>query len=209
MPLDLYLAYLLATCLFLLIPGPTILLVVSYALGYGRRSALATVAGVAAGDFLAMTLSLAGVGALLAASATAFTILKWIGAAYLIWLGLKLWRAPVAPMEVGMAPSGGGRSARAMGLHAFAVTALNPKSIAFFVAFLPQFISPDRPALPQMAILGTTFLVLAAVTAVAYALLAGSLRARIRRPATMRLVNRIGGTALIGAGVVTAAMRRS
>ena len=206
MPLDLYLAYVLATCVILVIPGPTIVLVVSYALSHGRRSALATVAGVAAGDFLAMTLSLAGVGALLAASATAFTVLKWIGAAYLVWLGVRLWRTPGAPVEV--EPAASARPARSMARHAFVVTALNPKSIAFFVAFMPQFISPDRPALPQVALLGATFLALAVANAAGYALLAGALRSRIRRPATLRLVHRTGGTALIGAGLVTAALRR-
>ncbi len=209
MPLDLYLAYLLTTCVVLVIPGPTILLVVSYALSHGRRTALATVAGVAAGDLLAMTLSLAGVGALLAASATAFTVLKWIGAAYLIWLGVKLWRAPAVPLAAAADEPPAVPPARSMGLHAFAVTALNPKSIAFFVAFLPQFISPDHPPVPQMVIMGGTFLVLAIANAAAYGLLAGSLRAQIRRPATMRLVNRVGGTALIGAGVATAALRRA
>lgn len=92
MSIDLWLAFLAATIVLLIIPGPTILLVVSYALGQGWRSALPISIGVALGDFTAMTLSLLGVGALLSASATTFTLLKWAGAANLIYLGIKLWR---------------------------------------------------------------------------------------------------------------------
>ena len=93
MAFQLWLAFTAATIILLLIPGPTVLLVVSYALGQGWRTALPMAVGVALGDFTAMTLSMLGVGALLAASATVFTVVKWIGAAYLVWLGIKLWRA--------------------------------------------------------------------------------------------------------------------
>jgi threonine/homoserine/homoserine lactone efflux protein len=93
MTLETWLAFTAASAVLLVIPGPTILLVVSYALGQGWRTALPMAIGVALGDFTAMTLSLLGLGALLAASATLFPILKWAGAAYLIWLGIKLWRA--------------------------------------------------------------------------------------------------------------------
>src|SRR5437773_11131232 len=91
--LETWLAFTAAAAILLLIPGPTVLLVVSYALGQGWRTALSMAVGVALGDFTAMTLSMLGLGALLAASATLFTALKWIGAAYLVWLGIKLWRA--------------------------------------------------------------------------------------------------------------------
>ena len=86
-------AFTAASALLMIIPGPTILLVISYALGQGWRAAFPMAIGVALGDFTAMTLSMLGLGALLAASATVFTILKWVGAAYMIWLGIKLWRA--------------------------------------------------------------------------------------------------------------------
>ncbi len=95
MSLEAWFAFAAASAIMLAIPGPTILLVVSYALGHGRKTALATVTGVALGDFTAMTASLFGLGAVLAASATLFTVLKWVGGAYLIWLGIKLWRAPI------------------------------------------------------------------------------------------------------------------
>jgi threonine/homoserine/homoserine lactone efflux protein len=204
---EVYAAYLAATFIVLTIPGPTVMLVVSYALAEGRRSAWATVAGVAAGDLTAMTVSLAGMGAVLSASADLFTALKWIGAGYLIYLGIKLWRSP--PTLEAAASGATRRSATAMMGHAFAVTALNPKSILFFVAFLPQFVRAGAPVTPQLVLLGTTFLVLAVANAGAYALLAGSIRDTVRRPAVLKTINRVGGSVLIGAGILTAALRRS
>lgn len=205
MSLETWLAFVAASAVLLAIPGPTILLVISYALGHGRKSAAATVAGVALGDFTAMTASMLGLGALLATSAEVFTVLKWIGAAYLVYLGIKLWRAPVSTGED--AATGAGASAVAIFLHTYAVTALNPKSLTFFIAFLPQFIVVDAPLLPQMVIFEATFLVLATINAAAYAALANSARQTIRRPAVQRLVNRTGGSLLIGAGVATVALQ--
>lgn len=197
-------AFLVASIVLLLIPGPTVLLVVSYALTQGRKVAVAMAAGVALGDFTAMTLSLAGLGALLLASASLFTVLKWIGAAYLIYLGIRLWRAkPVLPEAVEAAPR-----TRGIFVHAFAVTALNPKSIAFFVAFVPQFIDHARPLLPQFAIMEATFVILATLNALAYALAADKLRTRIRKPGVLTWMNRAGATCLVGMGAATAAIGR-
>ena len=181
MTLAAWFAFAAASTVLLLIPGPTVLLVVSYALTQGRKVAIAMAAGVALGDFTAMTLSLAGLGALLAASATLFTALKWIGAAYLVYLGVRLWRAPPVLPDVADEPE----SANARGVfgHAFLVTALNPKSIAFFVAFVPQFIVHDAALLPQLIVMEATFVGLATVNALAYALAADRLRLSIRRPA--------------------------
>jgi homoserine/homoserine lactone efflux protein len=202
-----YLAFAAASIILLTIPGPTVLLVVTYALTQGRRVALATASGVALGDFTAMTLSLAGLGALLAASATLFTVLKWIGAAYLVYLGIRLWRSrPEVPDVASPAPA---RRARGIFVHAFVVTALNPKSIAFFVAFVPQFIDNTIPILPQLVIMEVTFVGLAAVNALAYALVADRLRARIRRPGVLTWLNRAGASCLVGLGAATAAVGRS
>lgn len=146
MSLEHWLAFVAASAVLLAIPGPTILLVISYALGHGRKAAPASVAGVALGDFTAMTASMLGLGVLLATSAMLFTILKWVGAAYLVYLGYKLWRAPVDTAEMGEETQT--RSGRIF-LHLYAVTALNPKSIVFFVAFLPQFLDASAPLLPH------------------------------------------------------------
>jgi threonine/homoserine/homoserine lactone efflux protein len=165
------------------------------------------VPGVTLGDFAAMTVSLLGAGAILAASATLFTALKLAGAAYLIWLGIKLWRANPGPDA--LAGLGARLESRRMFWNAFVVTALNPKSIVFFIAFVPQFVDPAVPVALQFLILEATFLGLAAVNVVIWALLAGQLRAQFQRPSNLRIVNRIGGSFLVGAGLLTALAPRS
>ncbi|MGE5513823.1 MAG: LysE family translocator [Bacteroidota bacterium] len=204
MTIETWLAFAAATSVLLVIPGPTVLLVVSYALGQGLRAALPMAVGVALGDFTAMTLSLLGLGALLATSATLFTVLKWIGAAYLIWLGIKLWRAGGS---LDARPRTTASSALKMMLHAWIVTALNPKSITFFVAFLPQFLDPHLDFWMQMLVFETTFLVLAFANVLAYALLASRARGMMSSARVIGLVNRIGGSLLVGAGVAAASIR--
>jgi threonine/homoserine/homoserine lactone efflux protein len=203
-----WLAFAAASAVLLAIPGPTVLLVVSYALGHGRKSASATVAGVALGDFSAMTCSMLGLGALLAASAGLFIVLKWIGALYLIYLGIRLWRAPVGDPGANAVATPEISSRRIL-FHAYAVTALNPKGIVFFVAFLPQFLDANAPILPQIVIFEITFLVLASLNALSYALMAAAARRTIRKPRVQRAVNRVGGSLLIGAGVAAAAFKRA
>jgi threonine/homoserine/homoserine lactone efflux protein len=201
MTLETWLAFALASLITVMIPGPVVVFILGRSLGGGWRAALPTVGGVALGDAVALTASLIGLGALLAASATAFTIAKWLGAAYLIWLGVKLWRAPIG--EAVALP------ARHAFRDAFLVTVLNPKSIAFFVAFLPQFLNPASAFLPQAALVLVTFVGLGALNALGYALLAGTLSDAVKRPAIRRGFNRVGGGMLIGAGLATAAMRRA
>jgi len=203
---ELYGAFVAASVLVLLSPGPTVMLVVSYGLSQGRRSAWYTAPGVGLGDLTALGFSLAGLGAVLAASAAAFTVLKWAGAAYLLYLGLRMWRRGCAlgPVRAGRAPSG-----RVMLGRAYLVTALNPKSIMFFVAFLPQFAALDEPVWPQLLLLGATFVILATANAVLYAGAAGSLARLLRRPGAERVLGRLGGGVLMGAGLLTALWRRA
>lgn len=207
MAVELWLAFTIASLVLLAIPGPTVLIVVSYALGQGRASAWASVPGVALGDLTAMTVSLAGAGAVLAASANLFTAVKIVGAGYLIWLGIQLWRAP--PSLAVLAPRAAITNGPRMFWNCYIVTALNPKGIVFFIAFVPQFMDSSAPLLLQSTILIATFVVLGAINVVIWALLAGEMRARFQRPATLRLANRIGGSFLIGAGLLTALARRS
>jgi threonine/homoserine/homoserine lactone efflux protein len=206
MSFETWLAFAAASAILVVIPGPTVLLVVSYALGQGFRTALPMAVGVALGDFTAMTLSLVGVGALLAASATLFTLLKWIGAAYLVWLGVKLWRAGSALQAQ---PRASAASAVKMLGHAWLVTALNPKGITFFVAFLPQFLDPRADVVTQMLIFETTFLALAFANAFAYALLAARAGGLIQSPRAVGLLNKAGGSCLIGAGIAAVSVRTS
>ena len=205
MAIETWLAFVAASAVLLVIPGPTILLVLSYALGRGWKVAAPVAAGVALGDLTAMTLSMVGVGVLLAKSAALFTALKWIGAAYLIWLGIRLWRAGGA-LETEARADAGPRWR--MLAHAWLVTTLNPKSLIFFIAFLPQFLDPGRPFAPQMAIFEATFVTLAFANAFGYALLGARARRLAASPRAIRLVNRAGGAALISAGAAVGADRK-
>jgi homoserine/homoserine lactone efflux protein len=200
MTLESWAAFTAASAVLLIIPGPTVLLVVSYALGQGWRTVLPMTVGVALGDFTAMTLSMLGLGALLAASATLFTILKWVGAAYLVYLGIRLWRAGGT---LDAAPRTDAVSAAKMLGHAWLVTALNPKSITFFVAFLPAFLDPKADFFTQMVVFETTFLVLAFANAFGYALVAARARGFVANPRAIGVVNKVGGGLLIGAGAAT------
>jgi threonine/homoserine/homoserine lactone efflux protein len=207
MSIEHWLAFVAASSILLAIPGPTILLVISYALGHGRKVASATVAGVALGDFTAMTASMLGLGALLATSAAIFTVLKCVGAAYLIWLGIKLWRTPIAAEATNGTMAVPAEQPLRIFLHTYVVTALNPKSIVFFVAFLPQFLDRNADFWTQMAIFEATFLILAFCNAFGYALVASRARSVFASERAIRVFNRTGGSLLVGAGVATVAMR--
>ena len=207
MDIQLWLTFVAATIVLLMIPGPTIILVLTYALTQGRKVAMASAAGVALGDLIAMTASLIGLGALVLASATLFTVIKWVGAAYLIWMGVGMVRsAGSMTLSQTQAPAlPAGRIFR----NAAAVTALNPKSIVFFIAFVPQFINPEQALAPQFSVLIVTFVGLAFLNALAYAMLADRLRGTIRKPAVLGWMTRAGGAVLIAMGVATATLRKA
>lgn len=199
----LFLAFVAAASVLLVIPGPTVLMVVGYGLAEGRRKNWPLVAGVVLGDAVALTCSVAGLGAVLAASAQAFTILKYCGALYLIYLGLGLIRSgATATPKLNIV------SSRKKFLHALAVTSVNPKPILFFVAFLPQFISHDAPAGPQLLLLGATFCLLSAINVSLFSYLAGTAGSRIQDPRFMRRLKVTGGGVMVGAGLLTAAARQ-
>ena len=203
MPVELWLAYTVACATLLAIPGPTVMLVVSYALGHGRSAGWATIPGVALGHYAAMTVSLLGAGAMLAASVELFTALKLAIGAYLIWQGVGLLRRPRPKIEV-PGDTGPGDRNGSIFRNAFVVTALNPKSVVFFAAFVPQFIVAEQPPLPQFVVLQATFLILAAANTALWACLAGEMHARFRHRASLRLASGIGGAVLIGAGLLIA-----
>jgi threonine/homoserine/homoserine lactone efflux protein len=154
-----------------------------------------------------MACSVLGFGAVLAASAEAFTVLKWAGALYLIYLGIKLWRAPASSFEATAAAGGRVRSIPRAVMQSFWVTMLNPKGILFFAAFMPQFIDPHRATLPQVLILGGTFDLIAAASLVAYIVMVTRARRVAASARAVKMINRAGGTMLIGAGLLTATLR--
>lgn len=207
MDIQVWLAFVAATVVLLMIPGPTIILVLTYALTQGRKVAVASAAGVALGDLIAMTASLAGLGALVLAYATLFIVIKWVGAIYLVWMGIGMIRSAgdntLSTSDAPVLPAG--RIFR----NAAMVTALNPKSIVFFIAFVPQFIFPDQQLAPQFAILIATFVGIAFLNALAYALLADRLRGTIRKPAVLGWMTRAGGAVLVAMGVATATLRKA
>jgi threonine/homoserine/homoserine lactone efflux protein len=207
MSFETWLAFAVASFVIVTIPGPTVLMVVSYALGHGRRAAYSIVAGVALGDFTAMTASMLGLGALLAASAEIFTVVKWVGAAYLVYLGIKLWRAPVASEGEIAAPLEWSRWR--VFANAYVAAVLNPKGIVFYVAFFPQFLDPTQSLSAQMVILVPTFVAFGTLNALMYALLASAAKRFIRNAAIQRRVNRVGGAFLIAAGALTVIWRRA
>jgi len=202
----LWLGFVAASAVIGLIPGPGVTAIVGYALSSGRRTAMASVAGASVGAAISMSLSLAGAGAILAASALAFTVLKWSGAAYLVGLGLvSIWRSRRAPPAA--APQAPAIRPATAFWSTVAVGSLNPKTIVFFVAFAPQFISPRGDYLSQAALLVASFVGVVFTTDSCYALAASRAAHVLRTPKAVLWSRRAGGGALIAAGLATAAAR--
>lgn len=199
MPIELWFAFVAASAVLLIIPGPTILTVISYSMAHGRRANVPLVAAVALGDSTALVVSLFGLGALLATSAFWFTVVKWIGGLYLLYLGVKLLRAGISPAELATPAAPGSRWK--LFVNTYLVTALNPKGIVFFVAFLPQFINPSAGVAQQLWVLAVTFVVMATFNATLYAVFASSARKVLSSPKAQRRFNLAGGSLLSAAGV--------
>ena len=199
MSIELWLAYVAASAIVLVVPGPTILTVISYSVAQGRRATPAVVLGVALGDSTALTVSLLGLGAVLAASATAFTAVKLAGGLYLLFLGIRMLRAGITSADLAMrvAPD----SRRRMFLNTYVVTALNPKSIIFFVAFLPQFVNRSGDVAQQLWLLAVTFVVMATLNSSAYSILTASAHRLLTSARAQRRLNLLGGSLLSAAGV--------
>lgn len=207
MTFELWFAFTVAAGALIAVPGPTNLMVMAYGLRYGTGPAVSTVFGVLPGISTSMILSFVGLGAILATSSQLFLIMKWAGAVYLVYLGIKQWRSTPELGEIEV--DGGDASRLSIFVQAFTVTLLNPKGIIFFIAFMPQFISAQSPVLPQMLILGTTFLLLVVPINTSYALLSGKMREFIQNQCVLRTMNRTGAAMLIGAGILTASLKRS
>jgi threonine/homoserine/homoserine lactone efflux protein len=206
MPFELWLAFVAASAVLLVIPGPVILTVISYSMAHGRRANIPLVAAVALGDSTSLVFSLLGLGALLATSAVWFWVLKTLGGLYLLFLGIRLLRTGIAPPEpVAVAPS---ISAWRLFVNTYLVSALNPKGMVFFVSFLPQFLDPRAQATPQLWILGVTFVVMATTNATLYAVFAGSARRLLESPRAQRGFHLAGGSLLSGAGLWALLARR-
>ena len=198
MTLETWLVFALASTILVVIPGPTILTVISYSVAYGSRVNIPLIAAVALGDCTALLLSIAGLGAVLATSAWLFTVIKWAGGLYLIYLGIKLLCTRTSPIDT--SPQTIPVSKWKLFCNTWLVTALNPKGMIFFVAFLPQFINPDQASAPQLWILSITFVILATVNASLYAVFAAGARRLLSSTRAQRGFNVGGGMLLAVAG---------
>ncbi|MAS54987.1 LysE family translocator [Nocardioides sp.] len=201
-----WIAFLVASLLFIQVPGPSLLFTLGRALTVSRREALISVLGNGLGLVVQVVLVAVGLGAVVAASATAYTVVKVVGAAYIVWLGLKAIRhrgdARRALVEGTRVPTRRGQ-ALTTGL---VVGLTNPKTIVFFVAFLPQFTSEAGPAGAQIALLGAVFAVLAVLSDSTWAVLAGAAKQWFAsKPARLDALGAAGGTMMIGLGVTLVA----
>ena len=199
---DYYPLFLLATALLILTPGPNVALIVANSVAYGARYGLLTVAGTTAAVVVHLTLVGFGLQEALGQMGAVFEWVRWIGVAYLLYLGVQTWRTPPADLsQVGAQP----KSQRRMLGRAVLVSLTNPKTLFFYGAFFPQFIAPSRPVAPQVWVLCISFIVVAAVIDSLWALVAA--RARRMLAGHGRLRARISGGVLIGAGVGLALAR--
>ena len=201
--LDLYLAFVLACAILIVIPGPNVALIVANSVAHGARFGLLTVAGTSSAVVVQLSLTVLGASAVLNFLAASFDWLRWLGVVYLVWLGIAAWRAPAVDLAQ-VRPQA--RSAQRILVRGFLVGLTNPKTLLFYGAFLPQFITPGPTAADQLLLLAVTFLVVAVVLDSAWALLAGRLRVLLM--AHVRLRNRLTGGLLVGAGVGLALARR-
>lgn len=203
MDLSLYLTFVLATAILILIPGPNVSLIVANSVAYGTRYGLLTVAGTSSAVLVQVTITALGMTAVLGTLAYWFEWVRWIGVAYLAYIGIKQWLAePVDLTHTKPQP----KSVRVIYLRGLAVSLSNPKTLLFFGAFFPQFISIDADPQPQIVLLSVTFLVIAALLDGAWAVLAGHVRWFLGSRGRLR--NRLSGGLLIGAGVGLALARR-
>jgi threonine/homoserine/homoserine lactone efflux protein len=197
--------YLGACFLLAIVPGPTVTVIVANALARGTGAGLAIVAGTQAG-FLVMTLVVAlGMQALVAFMGWAFDWIKLIGAAYLVWLGWKMWRSNG---ELGEARAERTKSRLAMAVEGFLVILSNPKALIFLGAFLPQFVDVTQPTFPQVMILGLFFMLVAGSTDAIYAIIAGRARGLLSA-ARVRVISRVSGLILMAGGVWLALQKRA
>jgi threonine/homoserine/homoserine lactone efflux protein len=205
MTLELYLAFVAATTIMILMPGPSVLLTVAHAMTFGGRRALLTVAGTSTAIVLQLAVTALGMTSLLLVLSEWFEVLRWAGVAYLVYLGAQLWRAqPCDELADGRL----GASRGTLFWQGFVVSATNPKSLFFYAAFFPQFVDPDASPAPQLALLCGSFFIIATALTAGYALLAERAGRWFRGRRGHLVRNRITGTLMIGAGLGLALARR-
>jgi len=205
MSIEVWISFVLASMMLCFTPGPTVFVVMGQSLNHGTKSVIPLISGVLTGDIIAMSISFAGLGALLATSAVLFSAFKWIAAGYLIYLGLKAWFTKANIDELDTTHKADGKIFK----EALIVTALNPKAIIFFIAFFPLFINTNIAVLPQMLIMGISFLIVSLLSASFYSFFSGYLRSKVKSEKFQNAFSKVSGSMLIGAGAVTATLQKS
>jgi len=198
---DAFWSFALASLVLILVPGPSVLFVVGRSLAHGRRDGILSVVGNALGGLPIVVAVALGLGAVVAGSVVAFTVVKVLGAAYLVYLGVRAFRSARESGDVATIGPVGPTSARRTLAEGFTVGVTNPKTIVFFAAVLPQFVDVDGGAVAlQMVVLGATFLLIALVCDSGWAIAAGTARAWFARSGRLVAMRRAGGAMLVGLG---------
>jgi len=206
MSIELYLTFCLATAVLILMPGPIVTLVIAQTLRYGTATGLSTVAGSAVGNALLVTAGALGLSTIFILLADFFEIIRWLGAAYLIWLGIREWRS--RGVDLNATETGGRRTKATVFWQAILVAITNPKTILFHAAFFPQFIDITMPLGPQLLLMCGSFVVIAGTFDSCYALMAGRLRGYLTGPRRAKNRSRITGVLLVGTGIGLALARQ-
>ena len=209
MPLDTWLAFFVASWLISLSPGAGAISCMAAGMRYGYARAFWNIVGLQFGILFVLLIVALGLGAIIAASTTLFTAIKWLGAAYLVYLGVQQWRAPAAAVSDEGAVDSDGGTPRALLLRGFLVNATNPKGIVFMLAVLPQFIDPARPQAVQYLICGATLAFTDLVVMSGYAAFAARALRLLRRPRHIRAMNRAFGGILVSMGALLATFKRA
>ncbi len=205
MTLAVWLAFLLASLLIAITPGPGAVISMSTGIRHGYWSALSVIAGLQAAILIHLSIVGLGLGAVLAASELAFSLVKFVGAAYLVWLGIQKWRAPAIPVDTGLAPV----RRQGLFLQGLLVNLTNPKAVIFIGALVPQFVNPGAPTLPQYSLIAATLCLTDILVMSVYALAAVRLGRWLHDPLAIRLQNRLFGGLFVSAGALLAGSSRS
>lgn len=205
MEFNVFLAFVTATAIMISLPGPSVLLVVAHSISYGWQRALLTVAGTTTGIAVQLFIAAVGLSSLLHTAADVFVWLRWAGAAYLVYLGIKQWRSADAPIALDASSA----SRANLFTQGLVVTIPNPKSLIFIAAFLPQFLDATRSATTQFAVVVPTFLLITFIVTGIWALAAGKARGYLRKQNALKPVFRAAGGMMILSGVGLAMARRS
>ena len=209
MALETWLAFFVASWLISLSPGAGAISCMAAGMRYGYARAFWNIVGLQFGILFVLLIVALGLGAVIAASTTLFTAIKWLGAAYLVYLGVQQWRAPASPVSSDDAGDDSHGSPKRLMLRGFLVNATNPKGIVFMLAVMPQFIDPDAPQLPQYLICAGTLFFTDLVVMSGYTGLAAKVLTMLREPHHVRWVNRTFGGLFVAAGAVLATFRRA